>query len=39
MAIPITALNPWDLDEETQMPRRIIFTEVVYAYEKNKSVF
>jgi hypothetical protein len=38
MAIPLTAMNPWDLDEETKMPKRIIFTEALYAYEKNKSI-
>jgi len=39
MAIPVVALNPWDLDEKTKMPKRIIFSEVFYTYEKNKSIF
>jgi hypothetical protein len=38
MPIPITAFNPWDKNEESQMPRRIFFPEIVYAFEKNKSI-
>lgn len=39
MAIPVSALNPWDLDEETKMAKRIVFKEAFYPYEKNKAVF
>jgi hypothetical protein len=35
MAVPISVLNPWDFDIETQMPKRIFFPELIYAYEKN----
>jgi hypothetical protein len=34
MAIPISALNPWDLDEQTNTPKRIVFKEAFYPYEK-----
>ena len=39
MAIPMTTLNPWDIDFETQLPKRIIFRDVLYVFEKNKSIF
>lgn len=38
MAVPISAFNPWDYNIETLMPNRIVFPELVYAFEKNKSV-
>jgi len=39
MALPISVLNPWDIDENTQMPKRIFFEELFYVFEKNNSVF
>ncbi len=38
MPVPITTLNPWDIDYEKNMPNRIFFPELVYCYEKNKSI-
>ena len=38
MAIPIIAFNPWNIDLETNLPKRIVFPEMVYAFEKNKSI-
>jgi hypothetical protein len=38
MPIPVTAFNPWDIDSETHLPRRIFFPEMVYAFEKHKSI-
>jgi hypothetical protein len=35
MPIPMTAFNPWDIDRDTQLPRRIFFPEMVYAFEKH----
>jgi hypothetical protein len=39
MALPISELNPWDIDEITQMPKRIFFEELLYVFEKYNSVF
>ena len=38
MPIPVTAFNPWDIDFVTQLPRRIFFPEMVYTFEKHKSI-
>jgi hypothetical protein len=38
MAVPITTFNPWDIDKDLKKPRRIFFKELVYCYEKNKSI-
>ena len=38
MPVPISTLNPWDIDIELKKPRRIFFQELVYCYEKNKSI-
>ena len=32
-------LNPWDIDQNTKMPNRIIFRDILYVFEKNKSIF
>ena len=39
MPVPISTLNPWDIDNQTNKPKRIFFPELVYCYEKNKSIF
>jgi len=36
MSIPVTSFNPWDIDHDT--PRRIFFPEIVYTFEKHKSI-
>jgi hypothetical protein len=38
MALPISVLNPWDIDEKTQLPKRIYFEELVYVFEKKNSI-
>jgi hypothetical protein len=38
MPNPMTAFNPWDIDRDTHLPRRIFFPEIVYAFEKHKSI-
>ena len=35
MPVPISTLNPWDIDNQTNKPKRIFFPELVYCYEKN----
>jgi hypothetical protein len=39
MAIPLTTLNPWEIDQENSMPKRIIFKDILYVFQKNKSIF
>jgi hypothetical protein len=39
MALPITVLNPWDIDENTKIPARIYFEEIFFVFEKQKSIF
>jgi hypothetical protein len=39
MPLPISVLNPWDIDVNTQMPKRIYFEELLYVFEKYNSVF
>jgi hypothetical protein len=38
MPVPMMAFNPWDNDEDYLMPRRIFFPEIVYAFEKQRSI-
>jgi len=38
MAIPIVTYNPWNMDSDDGMPERLVFPELVYIFEKNKSI-
>ena len=38
MAIPLTTLDPCDFGQVTQFPKRIIFSEIVHAFEKSKTI-
>jgi hypothetical protein len=39
MPLPLSLLNPWDIDKNTQTPKRIFFEGLVYVFEKYNSVF
>jgi len=38
MAIPLITYNPWDTNIKTGMPKRIVFPEMVYIFEKNQAI-
>jgi hypothetical protein len=38
MAIPLITYNPWNIDPITKMPKRIVFPEMVYIFEKNQAI-
>ena len=37
MALPLITYNPWNTNSEG-MPQRLVFPEMVYLFEKNKSI-
>ena len=38
MAIPLITFNPWETDLVSGMPKRIVFPELVYIFEKNQAI-
>ena len=38
MALPLVTYNPWNMETVDGMPERLVFSELVYIFEKNKSI-
>jgi hypothetical protein len=38
MALPLITFNPWNNDPNTGIPKRIVFPEMVYIFEKNQAI-
>ncbi len=38
MALPLVTYNPWDIDPDSCLPKLMIFPEIVYIFENNKSI-